>query len=245
VSARRGLLIPAAITLCGLAVLIALGTWQLERKAWKADLIANLTQRAAAPPVPLPPPQSWDRLDREQMEFTRVRVHADFTGEGDELVYTSGSVLRDDVKAPGYFVFSAGRLPDGRQVVVNRGYTRDKSYPVRTGIEEIVGYLRWPEPPSWFVPPGRDTSGVWHVRDHRAMANLRGWDNVAPFYVEQESPVPPGGVPHPAALHPKLPDNHLQYALTWYVLAVVLAAVFAVWAIQRRRQSDQPDGSVL
>jgi surfeit locus 1 family protein len=233
---RRGLFIPAAVTLCGLAVLMSLGTWQLSRKAWKTDLVATLKQRAAAAPVELPPPANWGTLDPAQAEFTRVRFRAEFPG-GDELVYTSGSSLRDDVKSPGYFVFSAGRLPDGRQVVVNRGYTKNKSYPVQTGTAEIVGYLRWPEPPSWFVAD-RDTSGgVWHVRDHRAMARVRGWDNVAPFYVEQESPAPPGGVPHPAMLRPGLPDNHLQYALTWYGLAVVLIGVFAVWAVQRRRQA--------
>jgi surfeit locus 1 family protein len=236
VSVRRGLFVPAAVTLCGLAVLMSLGTWQLSRKAWKSDLVATLKQRAAAPPIELPPPDKWNSLRPEWAEFIRVRFRAEFPG-GDELVYTSGSALRDDVKSPGYFVFSAGRLADGRQIVVNRGYTKDKSYPARTGAEEIVGYLRWPEPPSWFVAE-RDTSGgVWHVRDHRAMASVRGWDNVAPFYVEQEGPVPPGGVPHPAVLRPSLPDNHLQYALTWYGLAVVLIGVFAVWAVQRRRQA--------
>lgn len=239
-SVRSGLLIPATVTLCGLAVLVSLGSWQLSRKAWKTDLIATLKQRAAAPPVPLPPAESWNALNAAQAEFTRVRFRAEFPG-GDELVYTGGSVLRDDVKSPGYFVFSAGRLPDGRQVVVNRGYTRDKAYPPQTGATEIVGYLRWPEPPSWFIAE-RDTSGgVWHVRDHRAMASVRGWDNVAPFYVEQESPAPPGGVPHPAVLRPNLTDNHLQYALTWYGLAVVLIGVFAAWVVQRRRQTEPAD----
>ena len=78
---------------------------------------------------------------------------------------------------------------------------------------------------------------VWYVRDHRAIARVRGWDNLAPFYIEQEAPVPPGGVPHPAILRPNLPNHHLQYALTWYGLALVLAAVFAVWAMDRRRKA--------
>ena len=58
-SAARGLLIPAAVTLCGLAVLLGLGTWQVERKAWKEGLIATLNARAAAAPVALPPPDQW------------------------------------------------------------------------------------------------------------------------------------------------------------------------------------------
>ena len=118
---RRGLLLPAAATLCGLAVLLALGTWQVERKGWKEALIATLNERAAAAPVALPPPEHWSRLTPENSEFLRVRLRADFRGD-DALVFTSGSALRDDVKSPGYFVFTGAQLPGGEHVVVNRGY---------------------------------------------------------------------------------------------------------------------------
>ncbi len=155
----------------------------------------------------------------------------------DALVYTSGSALRDDVKAPGYFVFAAGRLPGGQHVVVNRGYVKERGYPAQTGPAEIVGYLRWPEGSSPFVTDRDDKADVWYLRDHRDMARVRGWDNVAPFYVEQEAPVPPGGVPHPASLRPNLPNHHLQYALTWYGLALVLVGVFVAFAIDRRRKA--------
>ena len=62
---RHGLLIPALATLCGLAVLLALGTWQVERKAWKETLIATLNERAAAAPVALPAPEQWGALTAE------------------------------------------------------------------------------------------------------------------------------------------------------------------------------------
>ena len=74
------------------------------------------------------------------------------------------------------------------------------------------------------------------------MARQRGWENVAPFYIEQESPVPPGGVPHPAPLRVNLPNHHLQYALTWYGLALVLVAVFAAWLLHRRRGETAAKG---
>ena len=71
------------------------------------------------------------------------------------------------------------------------------------------------------------------------MAATKGLSGVAPFYVEEESPVPPGGLPKPGKLMVTLPDNHLQYALTWYGLALVLVIMFGVWAYgQRREQSD-------
>ena len=236
---RPGLLIPSVITLTGLAVLIALGTWQLERKAWKEGLIAALRERVSAAPAELPPPQA--RLNAGEAEFTRVRLRAAFQGDS-AFLYTSGSALRADVKAPGYFVFSLAVLPDGRRVAVNRGYAGDRNVPVPAGPVEIVGSLRWPDDSSWFVADHDAGANVWHVRNHLKMAERQGWGRVAPFYIEQESPVPPGGVPHPAPLRPNLPNNHLQYAITWYGLAAALLAVFAVWLARRRHPGPPPAG---
>ena len=228
------MLIPVAFVLGGLAVLLSLGTWQVERKAWKETLIATLTERLSAEPVELPPAFEWSRLTPENAEFRRVKLRADFRSDG-ALAFTSGSALRDDVKAPGYFVFAGGRLPGGQHVVVNRGYVKDRTYPAAAGPHEIVGALRWPEASSRFVADHDASTDVWYVRDHRLMARVRGWGDVAPFYVEQEAPVPPGGVPHPARLRVNLPNHHLQYALTWYGLALMLVVVFAAWVLHPRR----------
>lgn len=234
---HRGLVVPVAFVLGGLAMLLSLGTWQVERKAWKETLIATLTQRLAAEPATLPPPHMWNGLKPETDEFRRVRLRVEFP-DRDALVYTSGSALRDDVKSPGYFVFALGRLAGGEQVVVNRGYVKDAKYSADAGPQEIVGYLRWPEASPWFVADHDAAADVWHVRDHRLMARIRGWGAVAPFYVEQQAPVPPGGVPHPASLRVNLPNHHLQYALTWYGLALALVAIFAVWLVQRRVRAE-------
>jgi surfeit locus 1 family protein len=230
---RAGFLLPLAFALVGLIVLLALGAWQLERKAWKEALIATLAQRSAAAPAALPPPEAWASLSAENSEFTRVRLRIE-PGTGDDvLVYTSGSTLRDDVKSPGYFVFAPVRLAGGATIVINRGYVPSRSAPRPQGPQEIVGSLRWPEAASLFVSE-RDASGVWYVRDQRAMARVLGWGEVAPFYVEQEAPVPPGGLPHPAPLNVRLRNDHLQYALTWFALAGALAVVFVLWAVRRR-----------
>ena len=232
---RQSLLVPSAVTLVGLLVLLSLGTWQVERKAWKDALIETLSRRLSDAPVALPHPGEWARLTPDNAEFRRVRLRIESTGEDDALVYTSGSALRDDVKSPGYFVFAPMRLPDGVKVVVNRGYMPDKIYPRLAGPQEIVGVLRWPESPPWFIGAHDSTGAVWTVRDQRAMAELKGWGAVAPFYIEQEAPVPPGGLPHPAALQVRLRNEHLQYAITWYGLAGVLVVIFFLWAIRTRR----------
>jgi surfeit locus 1 family protein len=240
---RKRLLVPGALALGGLVVLLGLGTWQLERKAWKENLIEALATRLQAEPAGLPPSGDWPRLAPDTTEFTRVRLNATFLKSDDALVYTGGSQLRDDVKGVGYFVFSPARLADGRVVVINRGFAANRNYPQAEGAQEIVGALRWPEGSSLFVSD-RDSAGTtWFVRDHLAMAKAKGWGEVAPFYIEQEAPVPPGGVPHPSKLNVRLRNDHLQYALTWYSLAGVLAVIFAIWVRRQRRDATAGDSA--
>jgi surfeit locus 1 family protein len=234
----RGLLLPGAFALLGFVGLMSLGTWQVERKAWKEALIGTLDKRLNDAPIALPKPSEWAGMTAENSEFTRVRFQAGFVKARDALVYTSGSSIRDDIKGAGYFVFSPAKLAGGEQIVVNRGFVPDRTYPVASGVQEIVGYLRWPEPPSWFVGAHDAAGEVWTSRDQQMMAQVLGWGAVAPFYLEQESPVPPGGLPHPTALTVRLRNEHLQYAITWYGLAAVLAVMFVIWAV-RRRQNEQ------
>ena len=233
---RIGPLIQGTAALVALAILLGLGTWQGERKVWKEALVATLTERSAADPITLSPPGEWPQMVREDWEFRRVKLIVNFGGGGDALVYTGSSALRDDVDTPGYFVFAPSGTTNGGVVVINRGFVRDKSYPRISDPKEIIGALRWPEAPSWFIA-AHDTAGeVWHVRDHRAMAQLKAWGTVAPFYLEQEAPIPAGGLPHPSPLKVQLRNNHLQYAVTWYGLAAALTIVSVVFLVRRRRE---------
>jgi surfeit locus 1 family protein len=230
----RGLLLPA---IAAFAVLVALGTWQIERKAWKEALIATLTQRLAAPPGALPPAALWPSLDPAEAEFRRARFTATFDHDHEALVYSAGSAFRTDVSGPGYWVFTPARLSgDGGTVMVNRGFVPEgrKSPASRaegqvSGPVEMTGALRWPEKPGMFTPQPDPAHNLWFARDPRSMAAAKGVGPVAPFYLEQEAPAPPGGWPRPGPLQVHLRNDHLQYALTWYGLALVLAAVFAAW----------------
>jgi surfeit locus 1 family protein len=232
---RGGLLAPVLFALVAFAILVGLGTWQIERKSWKEALIATLDRRLNDAPIALPPPDQWAGMTPDNSEFTRVRLHVQFKKAADALVYTSGSALRDDVKGAGFFVFSPAQLPDGRTIVVNRGFVPGRPFPEASGSADIVGAVRFPEAPSWFVAAHDAAAEIWMVRDPAAMAAVKGWGAVAPFYIEQEAPVPPGGLPHPAPLKPQLRNEHLQYAITWYSLAAVLVVMFAIW-VRRRRE---------
>ena len=240
---RRGLFIPGMVLLGALVVLIGLGTWQLERREWKETLIAELDRKVAAPPVDLPPRERWQQLNAASDEFRRVRFPAEFLPDQEALVYSSGSSLRPDATGPGYWVFSPARLPGVVVVVVNRGFvpegrqnpkTRAEGRP--SGVVDIVGVMRWPEARGTFTPGDQPEKNLWFARDPAAMAAAKGWGNVAPFYIDQEAPVPPGGLPLPAKIEVHLPDNHLQYAITWFGLALGLAGVYVAWLAGRLRR---------
>jgi surfeit locus 1 family protein len=241
-----GLLIPA---LLAFAVLVGLGTWQIQRKAWKEGLIASLTERLAAPPIALPSPATWPSLDPATDEYRRVTFSAEFDHAKEALVFAAPSAFRPDVSAPGYWLFTPARLADGSLLIVNRGFVPEgrqdpKSRPDGqiSGAVEIIGAMRWPDGRNWFTPNDEPAHNLWFSRNPQAIAAAKGLGNVAPFYVEQETPVPPGGLPHPGKLVVSLPDNHLQYALTWYGLAIVLVVVFATWAFSsgRSRRGSAP-----
>ena len=229
-----GLLLPA---LLAFIVLIGLGTWQVERKAWKDALIASLTERLAAASESLPAPATWPKLDPADDEYRRVKFTALFDNAAEALVYGAASAFRPDVSGPGYWVFTPARLSDGGMVMVNRGFVpEDRKDPQSRaagqifGTVAITGALRWPDTRHWFTPADDAAHNLWFSRDPQAIAAAKGLGAVAPFFVEMEAPAPPGGVPSPGKIVVNLPNNHLQYAITWYGLAAALAGVFIVWA---------------
>jgi surfeit locus 1 family protein len=223
-------------------VLIGLGTWQVQRKAWKEALIASLTERLNAVPTALPAPATWPRLDPANEEYRRVAFSAEFDNTREALVYGAASAFRPDASGLGYWVLTPARLADGSVVMVNRGFVPDgrqdpKSRPggELTGPVPITGVLRWPDSGHWFTPKPDATHNLWFSRDLKSIAAAKGLAEIAPFYVEQEGPVPRGGLPLPGKIVVRLSNDHLQYAVTWFGLAVALAAFFVVWALGSRR----------
>ena len=132
-----GLLLPA---LLAFIVLIGLGTWQVERKAWKEALIAALTERLAVPPQALPAPATWQNLDPASDEYRHVKFAAVFDHAAEALVYGAASAFRPDVSGPGYWVFTPARLTDGSLVMVNRGFVpEDRKEPKSRSAGQVSG----------------------------------------------------------------------------------------------------------
>ena len=233
-------------TLVMVALFVGLGIWQLQRRHEKHALIAALTERLAAEPVPLPPMSEWSKLTAGRDEFRRVSFMATYESRLDAMVYSSGSAIRPDISGPGTWAFIPARLPSGETLAINAGFVpntmQDRDVQDRAIARLITGkpvpmtgYVRFPETAGVFTPDVEHAKRLWFARDHLAMAQAFGWDKLAPFYIDLETPVPESGIPKPGPLEVHLRDDHMQYAITWFALAGVVMIAFGIWA-RRRRQ---------
>jgi cytochrome oxidase assembly protein ShyY1 len=238
----------AIFTLLMVIGFVGLGVWQLQRRVEKHALIAALTERLAAAPRPLPPPAQWSALNPAHDEFSRVSFTAIYQSRLDAMVYGSGSAVRDDIAGPGTWAFLPAQLPDGETVAVNAGFVpnmmQDRDLQDRAVAQLITqrpavltGYIRFPEAAGMLTPAEDRGKRLWFTRDHLAMGRALGWDKVAPFYIDLETPVPADGIPKPGPLQIHLKDDHMQYAITWFALAAAVVIAFAVWWRGQRRAS--------
>lgn len=237
----RRLLWPGLAALAGLALLISLGNWQMQRLAWKDGLIAAIADRAHAEPVPLAAAE--ERAARgEDVEYTRVAVAGHFVNDREMHLYAL-----DDVHGPGFHVITPLRLGDGSMVLVNRGFVpNDLKDPARrgagrlSGVVKVTGLLRHPDTQGMFDPPNDAARNIWYWRDIDAMAAAAAGPEAARVHrsiIDAEAdPAVPGGWPKGGTTRLELPNRHLEYALTWYGLAAALVAVFVVFAVGRWRQ---------
>jgi surfeit locus 1 family protein len=234
-------------TLLTLALLIGLGVWQLQRRIEKHALIAALTAHLAAVPETLPSAPQWNALSPARDEFRRVRFSATYEQRPDAMVYSSGSAIREDISGPGTWAFLPARLPMGETIVINTGFVQntmqDRAQQDRavtrlvTGQPAtLTGYIRFPESAGALGPAENPVKRLWFTRDHLAMARALGWGEVAPFYIDLESPAPESGIPKPGPLEVHLKDDHLQYAITWFGLAGAVVIAFGVWLRGQRRR---------
>jgi cytochrome oxidase assembly protein ShyY1 len=230
----------AVFTVVMVALLVGLGLWQLQRRVEKHALIAALTERLAAAPAPLPAPSQWRALTAARDEFRRVSFSATYARLADAMVYSSGSAVREDISGPGTWAFLPARLSSGETVVVNAGFVpntmQDRTVEDRAAAPlltdrpvMLTGYLRFPESAGLVTPAENLATRLWFARDHLSMAQALSWGEVAPFYIDLETPVPESGIPKPGALQVHLRDDHMQYAITWFSLAGAVAIAFLVW----------------
>lgn len=220
-----------------LGVLVSLGVWQLARKAWKETLIARIGAEAHAAPVSLE--TAGGRHRNGGADYLHVAAAGRFE-HGRELYFWAP----DPRLGPGVHVYTPLRLADGRVVFVNRGFVPEALKPPGRrlagqlpGEVTITGLVRSPEEAGILTPASSAGGSLWHVRDLPGMMRAAFGETppeAVPFFIEADAlPENPGGWPKGGVTRLGLPNRHLGYALTWFALAGTLAAVYAVFAVNR------------
>jgi surfeit locus 1 family protein len=228
-----GLTISTAIAFL---ILIALGTWQVQRLHWKEGVLARIAALQAAPAQPLS-----TVLDRRasgaEVDFTRVSATCPGLSAAPFLELYA---IKDG--QAGSRLISACPAAGSRygSILVDRGFVPDTvsarppANPADQTPVALTGVLRKPDKPNWFSP--KNTPKRWFTRDITAMAAALHVTNPAPVFLFAEASTNPqfkGLIPAP--LPADIPNNHLQYALTWYGLAAALLGVYAAMLLKRRK----------
>ena len=237
---NRALIAAAIATVISLVILISLGNWQMERLAWKEGLIAQMQARAYGEAGAILPPEQWVDYVPQQEEYRRVALSGRFLHEHEVAVHGLMPTSTRGNPVQGFYLLTPLEIAEGARVFVNRGFVptsmRDpdaRPAPLPEGEVALTGLVRAPEERGLFVPENIPQDERWMVRDIAQMAEARGLDGVAPFYVDAEFDPTAPDWPRAGATVLDPPNNHLQYALTWYGLAAVLAVIFLIYARPR------------
>ncbi|WP_086999674.1 SURF1 family protein [Rhizobium sullae] len=212
-----------SLMLLSIAGFVALGVWQVERLSWKLDLIARVDQRVKAEPVPAPLGRSVNAADDE---YRRVTTTGTLQNGKETLVYASTEL------GPGYWVMTPLSLPDGKAILINRGFVPvDKRNPETrqsgqlSGPVTITGLIRMTEPKGSLLQSNDPASGRWYSRDVAAIAVEKGVTNAARYFIDTDATPNPGGLPVGGLTRIVFPNNHLVYAITWFGLALMVAGL--------------------
>lgn len=241
----RELAWPTALAAAMMAALIGLGVWQLDRLAWKDELTARIHARVKAPPTDLAlAVDEWE--GSHDVEYVHARARGRFLHRHERYLYAPDPQL-----GPGVDVMTPLQLADGKLLWVNRGYVPDRLKAAETraqaqieGEVEVTGLLRASQVKPRFAPDNDVARNVWLWRDIPALTRSAFGDKGAtalPFMMEADAGQSPGGWPKGGVTRVVLMNDHLQYALTWFGLAITLAGVWGVYVLRRlRRGGDGP-----
>ena len=224
-TARRSIIPPLIFGIVMTAILLSLGFWQLRRLDQKTAQLAEIQAGIDAAPVPLP------AVIDPSMKYMPVIVSGQTTGQ--EILVLSGTKERGG----GYNVISAFVTEDGRRILLDRGFIeQDYRRTARPATElSVAGNLHWPQDKSSSTPEPDLKAGIWFARDVPAMAEMLKTEPVL-VVAAQVAGDAQGVMPRPLGTE-GIPNDHLEYAITWFLLAIVWAGMtaFLLWRIRRGR----------
>jgi surfeit locus 1 family protein len=223
---------PTVLTVPMLIVLIGLGTWQVQRYGWKTELIDKLNSRAEAPAVDLPAAPDADA----DLEFMRVKVKGTFLN--DHELHMAGRSLRGNA---GLHIMTPLRRSDGKGYeLVDRGWVPPEREDPATRAEGLVegevtvdGIIRIAKGQGMFIPDNNAEKNGWFFVDPPAMAKAAGIPSLPNHFIISGDDSVPGGFPVGKQWRINLPNNHLEYAFTWYSFAVILLVIYVIYHRKR------------
>jgi len=222
----RRIIFPLLLGLCGISILMSLGFWQLRRMEWKEAMLAEITAEISAPPQELPAVGATSAL-----KYAPVVVSGSTTGQ--ELLVLTG---QKNIGA-GYEVIAAFETSDGRRILLDLGFVPETARRAPRPSRPLVvqGNLHWPEEADSFTPPPDLAAGVWFARDVTAMAAHLGTEPLLVVAAQVEGDTQ-GVVPVPVSIS-GIPNDHKNYAITWFLLALVWAGMtaFLLWRIRQKQ----------
>lgn len=239
--AKPGLVLALLLLAAALfAGLLALGVWQVQRLQWKRALIDRVEQRVHAASVAAPGPAEWPAINRESNEYSRVQVAGRFDHSRATLVRASTELGR------GFWVVTPLQTTAGFWVLVNRGFvsaagSAQASGPDSVDPQVISGLLRLSEPGGSFLQHNDAAAGRWYSRDLQAIAASVKLDatsaaaSVAPYFIDAAASPDAAAWPRGGLTVLSFNNHHAVYAITWFLLALMVAAAAAYLCYSERQ----------
>lgn len=215
------MIVPLIIGVAGVAVLVSLGNWQVQRLAWKEGVLADIEARIAAAPVPLP-----DRPDPDSHRYLPVTATGIIGAEAIRVLVST----RED--GAGYRIISTFET-DGRIVLVDLGFIDVEAEIPPGGPAVVIGNLHWPDEVTNSTPDPDLLRNIWFARDVPVLADTL---SAEPVLIIARS-IEPGRNIRPLPVGTEgIPNDHLQYAGTWFSLAFIWfgMTLYLLWRIRQR-----------
>jgi surfeit locus 1 family protein len=216
-----------------LAFLIGLGVWQLQRLQWKLALIAEVTRNMAASPISLNAALALGH----GAEYRHVALTGRFDNAKESYAY---GIDRDAV--PDYHVIVPFTTDDHRTLMVDRGIVpparRDPATRSEGQIEgetRVTGVWRTPDAPGTFTPARDPAHRIWYTRDASLIAASDNITLASPALIEADATPNRGGLPKGGQTQVEFRNEHLQYAITWFLMAAGLFGVYLAYHVSKGR----------
>lgn len=233
---RKSLWVPTVFTICAVITLLVLGTWQVLRLQWKMAIVETIQTQAALAAVDLP-----DEVELPEWKYRHVLLQGQFHHDQEIHLFTGPRVMKGDT---GYNILTPMTLLDGRQVLVDRGWVPATHKKQEKRLESLVagaaipveGMIHKGEQQAMFTPDNNIDGNLWFWIDMQAASSATGF-RFPDYYIRAIKPTSDATYPIPGEVEIKQRNDHLQYAITWYGLAIIALVIYVLFVRKYKQDS--------